>query len=206
VEQSGSWWFGVACHDNRLVATAIGADRAETVHAIQRCIPRGPEFGISEDGLDYPRRVIRMLARLESGSDKVGRFELCPDCVHEPLASVLRAAAAVPPGYVTSYGRIAAVANTEARVVGRVMATNPLYPIVPCHRVVGSDSSLVGYTGRQDAAVLRAKLDRLRAEARGFVQEKDIPEVGGLRVWPVEWVIEKATRYGLDDGGQLSLW
>ena len=85
------------------------------------------------------------------------------------------------------------------------MATNPLYPIVPCHRVVGSDLALVGYTGRQDAAALRWKLDRLRAEARGFRGEK-VLDPGGLRVVPVEWVMEKAARDGVWDGGQLSLW
>ncbi|MCX7030853.1 MAG: MGMT family protein, partial [Spirochaetes bacterium] len=87
-----------------------------------------------------------------------------------------------------------------------VMSTNPLYPIVPCHRVVGSDLSLVGYTGRQDADALRAKLERLRAEARGFVEERVIGAAGGLRVYPVERVIAKAAREGLDAGIQLSLW
>jgi alkylated DNA nucleotide flippase Atl1 len=91
-------------------------------------------------------------------------------------------------------------------VVGRVMSTNPLYPIVPCHRVVGSDMSLVGYSGRQDAEALRAKLERLRAEARGFVEEKVIAAAQGLRVYPAERVIAKAAREGLDAGVQLSLW
>jgi alkylated DNA nucleotide flippase Atl1 len=106
---------------------------------------------------------------------------------------------------VTSYGNIAAAAHTEARVVGHVMATNPLYPIVACHRVVGSDMSLVGYTGRQDVPALRAKLGRLRAEAAGFDSEREIPETG-LVVYPVERVLEKAAREGIDPGVQLSLW
>src|SRR5881409_1504051 len=46
-----------------------------------------------------------------------------------------------------------------ARAVGRVMATNPLPLVVPCHRVVGSNGSLTGYGGG-----LRMKETLLRAE------------------------------------------
>lgn len=74
------------------------------------------------------------------------------------------------------------------------MATNPLYPIVPCHRVVGSDMSLVGYGGRQDSEALIAKLRRLIAESRGFKAEEEISlPYGRLTVYPAEWVIN-ATR------------
>lgn len=84
------------------------------------------------------------------------------------------------------------------------MATNPLYPIVPCHRVVGSDLSLVGYGGKQDAVALAAKLARLEAEARGEQAPRQIsadelssrqaePTMGPVEVYPVEWLI-RATR------------
>jgi O-6-methylguanine DNA methyltransferase len=205
LEQAGPWWFAVATHEGRLVATAIGSDRQDATEAIRRCLPRGRAHSFLEEGPPCSRSVIAMLARLETGEEETARFELCPDCISESLARVLRAASAIPRGYVSSYGRIAAVADTEARVVGRAMATNPLYPIVPCHRVVGSDLSLVGYGGRQDPAALRAKLERLREEARGFWQEKVLEAAGGLQVWPVEWVIEKAARDGIDPGVQLPL-
>ena len=214
VEKAGGSWFGVAHHGGRLVATATGTDRKDASEAVRGCLPRDREYQMVTEGSEYARSVVRLLARLEAGTEEAPFFELCPDCVGEPLASVLHAASAIPRGYVASYGGIAAAAGTEARVVGHVMATNPLYPIVPCHRVVGSDLSLVGYTGSQSAAALRAKLDRLRAEARGFVEEKVIGAAGGaaarprggLRVYPVERVIAKAAREGLDAGVQLPLW
>jgi hypothetical protein len=92
-------------------------------------------------------------------------------------------------------------------VVGQIMATNPLYPIIPCHRVVGGDLSLVGYTGSRETPALRAKLERLRAEARGFVEARTVA-IGAavLPVYPVERVLAKAAREGLDAGVQLSLW
>jgi O6-methylguanine-DNA--protein-cysteine methyltransferase len=67
------------------------------------------------------------------------------------------------------------------------MATNPLYPIVPCHRVVGADFSLVGYGGRKNLPALQAKLARLSKEAKGFATEKEVLVNGRrLTVYPVE--------------------
>jgi O-6-methylguanine DNA methyltransferase len=150
--------------------------------------------------------MVRQLARLEAGEEEAPAVEICPDCVPEPSAMILRAAAAIPRGYVSSYGAIASAAGTEARAVGRIMATNPLYPIVPCHRVVGGDFALVGYGGRQDAPALRAKLERLRAEAQGYLRERRVGRGIELPVFPAEWVVTKAARDGIDDGEQLSLW
>lgn len=206
VEKAGSWWFAVAYHGGKLVATAIGSDGEGAAGTIRRCIPHGLEYRFVEETEEYPRSVALLLARLEAGGDEEPRFELCPDCVPGPLAWVLRTAAAIPRGYVGTYGGIAAAANTVARAVGRVMATNPLYPIVPCHRVVGSDLSLVGYSGRQDAEALRAKRERLRGESKGLREEKVLAAAGGLRVFPVEWALAKAARDGLDAGDQPTLW
>jgi O-6-methylguanine DNA methyltransferase len=207
VEAGGRSWFGVAHHGGRLVATAIGSDRDGAAAAVRSCLPKGREHRMVDEGSEYARGVVRLLARLEAGEEEAPFFELCPDCVGEPLASVLRVASTIPRGYVASYGGIAAASGTEARVVGHVMSTNPLYPIVPCHRVVGADLSLVGYTGSQDATALRAKFERLRAEARGYVEARTIAiGAAALPVYPVERVLAKAARDGLDAGVQLSLW
>lgn len=191
-------WYAVACHGKRLVATAAGSDRREAEAAILQCIPAGRTCVPAAEGDAYPEAVLRMLARLEAGGSEAPVFELCPDCVSDALAAILRTSAAIPVGYASTYGDVAAAAGSVARAVGRVMATNPLYPIVACHRVVGADLSLVGYGGRQDGKALRAKRDRLRAEAKGFREERTIPEAGGLRVVPVEWVLARASHDGLD--------
>jgi len=51
-----------------------------------------------------------------------------------------------------AYGEVAAAAGRPgaARAVGRVMATNPVPPFVPCHRVVAADGGLGGYGGGLD--------------------------------------------------------
>lgn len=52
----------------------------------------------------------------------------------------------VPKGKVTTYKALASALGTKAyRAVGNAMNKNPYAPEVPCHRVVGSDGSLVGF-------------------------------------------------------------
>ncbi len=56
----------------------------------------------------------------------------------------------IPRGETRSYGWLAQEANGNrraARAAGRVMATNPLPLIVPCHRVIGSNGKLHGFGG-----------------------------------------------------------
>ena len=118
----------------------------------------------------------------------------------------LVAAAAIPVGCAATYGSIAKAAHTDARTVGQVMAANPLYPVVPCHRVVGSDLSLVGNGGSRKPEALKAKLDRLRAEKRGRAGKSTLDALGGMEIVPVEWVIARAVKDGVSGSGQLPLW
>jgi methylated-DNA-[protein]-cysteine S-methyltransferase len=62
---------------------------------------------------------------------------------------VLRRLARVPYGEVTTYGTLAREAQRPqaARAVGTVMNRNPIPIVLPCHRVVGANGSLVGYAG-----------------------------------------------------------
>jgi methylated-DNA-[protein]-cysteine S-methyltransferase len=62
---------------------------------------------------------------------------------------VLEELAKVPYGETTTYGALAtrAARPRAARAVGTVMNRNPIPIVLPCHRVVGSTGSLVGYGG-----------------------------------------------------------
>jgi methylated-DNA-[protein]-cysteine S-methyltransferase len=66
--------------------------------------------------------------------------------------AVLDELARVPYGELTTYGALAARAGRPraARAVGTVMNRNPVPIVLPCHRVVGSTGSLVGYGGGLD--------------------------------------------------------
>ena len=60
----------------------------------------------------------------------------------------------IPYGEVITYGRIAkeliertGVKNMSSQAVGGAVGHNPISIIIPCHRVVGSNGSLTGYSG-----------------------------------------------------------
>ncbi|MEB2835785.1 MAG: MGMT family protein [Desulfurococcales archaeon] len=55
-------------------------------------------------------------------------------------------ASLVPPGRVTTYGRIARLLGVSPRLVGRALALNPDPIVYPCHRVVSSNGGLGGYS------------------------------------------------------------
>ena len=62
---------------------------------------------------------------------------------------ILERLANVPYGEVTTYKSLAVEAGNPraARAVGTIMNRNPIPIVLPCHRVVGSNGSLVGYGG-----------------------------------------------------------
>lgn len=65
---------------------------------------------------------------------------------------VWRELARIPFGQTISYGELASrTGNPRAcRAVGQANNKNPLAIIIPCHRVIGKDGSLVGYGGGLD--------------------------------------------------------
>ncbi len=73
----------------------------------------------------------------------------------------------IPKGKVATYGQLAKLAGKPkaSRAVGVFMKTNPYVPNVPCHRVVGFDGSLTGYSG---AGGIKTKKKMLIAEGVQF--------------------------------------
>lgn len=67
-------------------------------------------------------------------------------------AAVYRAVQAIPHGATVTYQEVADLVGHPgaARAVGAAMADNPVAPLIPCHRVVGSDGRLRGYAGGLD--------------------------------------------------------
>ncbi|HEY5093493.1 MAG TPA: methylated-DNA--[protein]-cysteine S-methyltransferase [Candidatus Eremiobacteraceae bacterium] len=62
---------------------------------------------------------------------------------------VWEALRAIPYGATVSYGQLAKQLGDPdgARAVGSANGANPIVIIVPCHRVIGANGSLVGYGG-----------------------------------------------------------
>jgi methylated-DNA-[protein]-cysteine S-methyltransferase len=74
---------------------------------------------------------------------------------------VLMELARVPFGETSTYGDLATRAGNPkaARAVGMTMNRNPVPIVLPCHRVLGADGSLVGYAGGLDRKVALLTLE-----------------------------------------------
>jgi methylated-DNA-[protein]-cysteine S-methyltransferase len=77
---------------------------------------------------------------------------------------VWRALGEIPYGETWSYGQLAAHIGRpgSARAVGRANGRNPLWVVVPCHRVIGAGGALTGYAGGLE---LKRRLLELESEA-----------------------------------------
>ena len=68
----------------------------------------------------------------------------------------------LPPGEVTTYAGLAermGRAASSARAVGSALGKNPVPLVVPCHRVVGSDGRLHGFTAPGGLTLKQRLLD-----------------------------------------------
>ena len=64
---------------------------------------------------------------------------------------VLHLASAIPAGAMRTYGELASALGSPraSRAVGQALGRNPVPIVIPCHRVVGSNGRLTGYSGGQ---------------------------------------------------------
>jgi methylated-DNA-[protein]-cysteine S-methyltransferase len=70
----------------------------------------------------------------------------------------------IPAGQTRTYLDIAQqVGCRAARAIGQANGANPIPILIPCHRVVGANGSLGGYSGGEGAATKRYLLDLERS-------------------------------------------
>ena len=76
---------------------------------------------------------------------------------------VWRALLNIPYGETRSYMEIAqAVGNAKGvRAVAQAIGANGIYILIPCHRVIGSNRSLTGFTGGLDKKEFLLELERM---------------------------------------------
>lgn len=74
----------------------------------------------------------------------------------------------IPFGSLTTYGAIAKkiaaernVQNISAQAVGGAVGHNPLFIIIPCHRVIGTNGNLTGYAGGINTKIKLLELEGL---------------------------------------------
>ncbi len=79
----------------------------------------------------------------------------------------------IPYGETRTYGALATDLDTSPVAVGRACAHNPIPLVVPCHRVVGSDGDLRGYSAANGIVTKRRLLDL--EQERGTVVQTRLP-------------------------------
>ncbi len=104
-------------------------------------------FEVGQD----PERTARAREELMEYCAGVRREFGLPLAMHstEWQKAVWEALTRIPFGETRSYAEVAAMTGRPkaARAVGRANATNRLPVVVPCHRVIGADGALSGFTG-----------------------------------------------------------
>ena len=67
----------------------------------------------------------------------------------------------IPPGQTMTYGEIAKRLGVphESREVGQAMGKNPIAIIMPCHRVLGADGKMGGFSANGGVATKRRILE-----------------------------------------------
>lgn len=95
--------------------------------------------------------AVKQIDEYSAGSRKVFKIATRASGT-EFQKKIWNAISKIPYGKTASYGEVAAAAGSPraARAAGGACNKNPLPIIVPCHRVIGSDGSLVGFGGGLD--------------------------------------------------------
>ena len=79
----------------------------------------------------------------------------------EPDWQVYLHTQAIPPGQVKTYGEIAQLCGRPgaAQWVGQVLGSNPWPPFIPCHRVIGANGTMTGFSAPGGVDSKRRMLD-----------------------------------------------
>lgn len=135
----------IAWRGERVVATRLpGASVAETARGIVALT--GASEGAPPPAIQHA--ITAMTALLDGERVDLSTIDCDLDSIDALARDVYAAMRAIPIGQTRTYGDIAAqLGNPQlARHVGRTLGRNPLPIIVPCHRVVGANGRLVGFS------------------------------------------------------------
>ena len=151
----------------------VVADGGAVTHVLMdaaRHRPDAPEtFGDVGDLADEPfASAVGQLDAYFAGTLTTFDLPLAPrgDAFHQRVWALLRE---IPYGETRSYGLLATALGDRnlAQAVGTANGRNPIAIVVPCHRVIGSDGSLVGYAGGLERKRLLLALEEPPADASG---------------------------------------
>lgn len=157
VSETEAGYVGFVLSERGLKATTLPKERRD--EALREVAGLGASAPASAEELgDIPERIKAIC----SGRDNGEKPAIDLDGVTPFRRAVLEETMRIPAGETRSYGWLAQQVGRPgaARAVGRVMATNPLPLVVPCHRVIGGDGRLHGFGGGLDMKEMLLKAER----------------------------------------------
>jgi len=153
-------------------AGIAGLQLPESNEAATRARARRRWPGI-EETKDPPPGIQRAIERVRSllTGEPVDLADIKLDLSHVPEfhRRVYEMARTILPGRTLTYGDIARHLGVphEAREVGQALGRNPIAIIVPCHRVLGADGKMGGFSANGGVATKRRMLEIEGAAAVG---------------------------------------
>ncbi|WP_096389060.1 methylated-DNA--[protein]-cysteine S-methyltransferase [Halopenitus persicus] len=127
---------------------------------------------IDETYVAEPPAEIRDQIRAYDRGDRRA-FDLSVTTPDGLTGDVMAAMTEIPYGETRTYGEIAAAVGSAPVAVGQACGRNPVPIVVPCHRVVGSDGTLGGYSAAGGVATKRRLLEfESRRAGPGSVQTR----------------------------------
>lgn len=112
------------------------------------------------DGAPVLRQAARFLERYFAGRASVCELPLDPGGTRFQK-QVWRLMREISYGETATYAEFAARLKSVPRAVGQACSANPIPILIPCHRVLGTNGRLGGFSGGKG---LPTKLDLLRRE------------------------------------------
>jgi AraC family transcriptional regulator of adaptative response/methylated-DNA-[protein]-cysteine methyltransferase len=152
----------LAATDRGLAASSTGTDLDGFLTELQRRFPDA-EVQPATDGATWLEGIGAWIDGFLTGARRdLPSVDLSG--VRPFDSRVFEAVRAIPYGATATYGEVAAVIGSPlaARAVGGAMARCPLFPAVPCHRVVRAADGFSGWGG-PNLALKRRLLDLERA-------------------------------------------
>ncbi|QHS16278.1 methylated-DNA--[protein]-cysteine S-methyltransferase [haloarchaeon 3A1-DGR] len=120
---------------------------------------------------ESPAEIRDQVRAYERGDRRA--FELSVTIPDGLTGDVMAAMTEIPYGETRTYGEIASAVGSAPVAVGQACGRNPVPIVVPCHRVVGSDGGLGGYSAAEGVATKRRLLEfESRQAGTGSVQTR----------------------------------
>lgn len=177
-------WFATAIKNETIIATTFAPNENDALKHLLKTLPYNTPFQIAEKSTQFSKKVLSALKSIFDGKNASSKIKLEMKHLSAYAKKVLRCISLVPIGYVTTYGEVAKAMGGSPRAVGRVMATNPFPPLVPCHRVVRSDFTLGGF-----GPGIAVKWEILQRENRGYQKGMKLKVNGkSLSLFPINFL------------------